>query len=290
MGERAGGQAERGEQGLLHARDCALAESALGMLKAVPMLELLTSPEAWIAFATLTALELVLGIDNIIFISILVDKLPRERREVARKLGLFMAMFMRIGLLLVLAWIVGLVAPLFTVLGQEISGRDLILIVGGLFLVWKSTTEIHESLEGHEGQSSSAVKATFGAVILQIMIIDLVFSLDSIITAVGMVDDVRVMIAAVIASVALMMLFARPIGEFVSDHPTIKMLALSFLVVVGVVLIAEGFDNHVPKGYIYFAMAFSVCVELLNIRLRKRAQAALKLRQEYVADEPPAKP
>jgi predicted tellurium resistance membrane protein TerC len=260
------------------------------MLKAVPMLELLTSPEAWIAFATLTALELVLGIDNIIFISILVDKLPRERREVARKLGLFMAMFMRIGLLLVLAWIVGLVAPLFTVLGQEISGRDLILIVGGLFLVWKSTTEIHESLEGHEGQSSSAVKATFGAVILQIMIIDLVFSLDSIITAVGMVDDVRVMIAAVIASVGLMMLFARPIGEFVSDHPTIKMLALSFLVVVGVVLIAEGFDNHVPKGYIYFAMAFSVCVELLNIRLRKRAQAALKLRQEYVADEPPAKP
>jgi predicted tellurium resistance membrane protein TerC len=290
MGERAGGQAERGEQGLLHARDCALAESALGMLKAVPMLELLTSPEAWIAFATLTALELVLGIDNIIFISILVDKLPRERREVARKLGLFMAMFMRIGLLLVLAWIVGLVAPLFTVLGQEISGRDLILIVGGLFLVWKSTTEIHESLEGHEGQSSSAVKATFGAVILQIMIIDLVFSLDSIITAVGMVDDVRVMIAAVIASVALMMLFARSIGEFVSDHPTIKMLALSFLVVVGVVLIAEGFDNHVPKGYIYFAMAFSVCVELLNIRLRKRAQAAVKLRQEYIADEPPAKP
>jgi predicted tellurium resistance membrane protein TerC len=257
------------------------------MLKAIPMLELLISPEAWIAFATLTALELVLGIDNIIFISILVDKLPKERREVARKLGLFMAMFMRIGLLLVLAWIVGLVAPLFTILGQEISGRDLILIVGGLFLVWKSTTEIHESLEGHEGQSSSAVKATFGAVILQIMIIDLVFSLDSIITAVGMVDDVRVMIAAVIASVALMMLFARPIGEFVSDHPTIKMLALSFLVVVGVVLIAEGFDNHVPKGYIYFAMAFSVCVELLNIRLRKRAAKAVQLRQEYVADEPP---
>jgi predicted tellurium resistance membrane protein TerC len=257
------------------------------MLKAIPMLELLTSPEAWIAFATLTALELVLGIDNIIFISILVDKLPKERREVARKLGLFMAMFMRIGLLLVLAWIVGLVAPLFTILGQEISGRDLILIVGGLFLVWKSTTEIHESLEGHEGQASSAVKATFGAVILQIMIIDLVFSLDSIITAVGMVDDVRVMIAAVIASVALMMLFARSIGEFVSDHPTIKMLALSFLVVVGVVLIAEGFDNHVPKGYIYFAMAFSVCVELLNIRLRKRAAKAVQLRQEYVADEPP---
>jgi predicted tellurium resistance membrane protein TerC len=249
------------------------------------MLELLTSPQAWIAFATLTALELVLGIDNIIFISILVDKLPKARREFARKLGLFMAMFMRIALLLVLAWIVGLVAPLFTVLGQEISGRDLILILGGLFLVWKSTTEIHHSLEGVEGEVSTAVKATFGAVILQIMIIDLVFSLDSIITAVGMVDDVRIMIAAVVVSVALMMLFARPIGEFVSEHPTIKMLALSFLVVVGVVLIAEGFDNHVPKGYVYFAMAFSVAVEMLNIRMRKRAQAAVKLRAEVVPDK-----
>jgi predicted tellurium resistance membrane protein TerC len=245
------------------------------------MMELLTSPEAWIAFATLTALELVLGIDNIIFISILVDKLPKERREVARRLGLFMAMFMRIGLLLVLAWIVGLVAPLFTVLGQEISGRDLILILGGLFLVWKSTTEIHGSLEGEEGHAAAAVKSTFAAVIVQIMIIDLVFSLDSIITAVGMVDDVRVMIAAVIASVALMMLFAGPIGRFVSDHPTIKMLALSFLVVVGVVLIAEGFDSHVPKGYVYFAMAFSLGVEMLNIRTRKRAKQVVDLRNAY---------
>jgi predicted tellurium resistance membrane protein TerC len=249
------------------------------------MLELLTSPEAWIAFATLTALELVLGIDNIIFISILVDKLPKEKREFARKLGLFMAMFMRIGLLLVLAWIVGLVQPLFSVLGKEISGRDLILILGGLFLVWKSTTEIHGSLEGEEGETAAAVKATFAAVIMQIMVIDLVFSLDSIITAVGMVDDVRVMIAAVIVSVLLMMLFASPIGRFVSDHPTIKMLALSFLVVVGVVLIAEGFDHHVPKGYVYFAMAFSLGVEMLNIRIRKRAKKPVDLHSPY---EPPS--
>jgi predicted tellurium resistance membrane protein TerC len=244
-------------------------------------MELLTSPEAWIAFATLTALELVLGIDNIIFISILVDKLPKERQEFARRLGLFMAMFMRIGLLLVLAWIVGLVKPLFSVLGQDISGRDLILILGGLFLVWKSTTEIHGSLEGEEGHTAAAVKATFAAVIMQIMIIDLVFSLDSIITAVGMVDDVRIMIAAVVCSVALMMLFASPIGRFVSDHPTIKMLALSFLVVVGVVLIAEGFDHHVPKGYVYFAMAFSLGVEMLNIHMRKRAKKVVDLHSPY---------
>jgi predicted tellurium resistance membrane protein TerC len=250
------------------------------------MLELLTDPQAWIAFATLTALELVLGIDNIIFISILVDKLPKAQREFARRLGLFMAMFMRIGLLLVLAWIVGLVEPLFTVAGQEISGRDLILILGGLFLVYKSTGEIHQSVEGEEGHESKAVKATMMAVILQIMVIDMVFSLDSIITAVGMVDDVRVMIAAVIGSVGLMMLFARPIGEFVSNHPTIKMLALSFLVVVGVVLIAEGFDHHVPKGYVYFAMAFSLAVEMLNITMRKRAAKVARLRSPYVADEP----
>jgi len=245
------------------------------------VLELLTSPQAWIAFGTLTALELVLGIDNIIFISILVDKLPHEQRQLARRLGLFMAMFMRVGLLLVLAWIVGLVAPLFTVLDYEISGRDLILILGGLFLIWKSTGEIHQSLEGEEGHSSNAVKATFAAVILQIMVVDIVFSLDSIITAVGMVDDVRVMIAAVIVSVGLMMLFAGAIGDFVSDHPTIKMLALSFLVVVGVVLIAEGFDHHVPKGYVYFAMAFSVAVEMLNIRMRKRGAKKAHLSSAY---------
>ena len=246
------------------------------------MLELLADPQAWIAFATLTALELVLGIDNIVFISILVDKLPREKQELARRIGLFMAMFMRIGLLLVLAWIVGLVTPLFTVLGQEISGRDAILIAGGLFLIWKSTGEIHQSLEGEEGHGSSAVKATFTSVILQIMLVDLVFSLDSIITAVGMVDDVRIMIAAVITSVALMMLFAGPIGRFVSDHPTIKMLALAVLVVVGVVLIAEGFDHHVPKGYVYFAMAFSLGVESLNINMRKRARRKVVLNRSQI--------
>jgi predicted tellurium resistance membrane protein TerC len=249
------------------------------------MVELLSDPQTWIALATLTALELVLGIDNIIFISILVDKLPKARQEVARRLGLFMAMFMRIGLLLVLSWIIGLVAPLFTVLGNEISGRDLILIVGGLFLIWKSTGEIHQSLEGVEGEASSAVKATFAAVIVQIMLVDLVFSLDSIITAVGMVDDVRIMIVAVVLSVGMMMLFAAPIGRFVSDHPTIKMLALSFLVVVGVVLIAEGFDHHVPKGYVYFAMAFSVMVEMLNIRMRKRAARPAHLHPRYAPED-----
>lgn len=253
------------------------------------MLELLTDPQAWIALATLTALELVLGIDNIVFISILVDKLPRERRELARRLGLFMAMFMRVGLLLILSWIIGLTAPLFTIPGwrEDISGRDLILIAGGLFLIWKSTREIHQSLEGEEGHASGAVKATFTAVILQIMVVDMVFSLDSIITAVGMVDNLTVMIAAVVASVALMMVFAGTIGRFVSDHPTVKMLALSFLVVVGVVLIAEGFDHHVPKGYVYFAMAFSVAVEMLNIRMRRRAAQPLRLRSEYDGQHPP---
>ena len=254
------------------------------------MLELLADPQAWIAFATLTALELVLGIDNLVFISILVDKLPREKQELARRIGLFMAMFMRVGLLLVLAWIVGLVTPLFTVLGQEISGRDLILIAGGLFLIWKSTGEIHQSLEGAEGEASRAVKASVGAVILQIMVVDMVFSLDSIITAVGMVDELAVMIAAVVVSVALMMLFAGTIGRFVSDHPTVKMLALSFLVVVGVVLIAEGFDHHVPKGYVYFAMAFSVGVEMLNIRLRKRSARPAHLHAAYTAADDPGKP
>jgi predicted tellurium resistance membrane protein TerC len=246
------------------------------------MIALLTDPQTWIAFATLTLLELVLGIDNIIFISILVDKLPRARRELARRLGLFMAMFMRIGLLLVLAWIVGLVAPLFTLAGQAISGRDLILIGGGLFLIWKSTGEIHQSLEGDEGHGGGAAAAGFVGVILQIMVVDLVFSLDSIITAVGMVDDVRIMIAAVVASVGLMMLFAGSIGRFVSDHPTIKMLALAFLVVVGVVLVAEGFGHHVPKGYIYFAMAFSLAVELINIRLRGNRARKVQLNPPHI--------
>ena len=249
------------------------------------MMELLADPQAWIAFATLTALELVLGIDNVIFIAILVDKLPAEQRDFARRLGLFMAMFMRIGLLLVLAWLAGLVTPLFTLLGQAISGRDLILILGGLFLIWKSTGEIHQSLEGQEAHASSAVKATFAAVILQIMVVDLVFSLDSIITAVGMVDQPPVMVAAVVVSVAMMMLFVGAISRFVSEHPTIKMLALAFLVVVGVVLVAEGFGHHVPKGYIYTAMAFSLGVELLNQRMRKRTAKPVHLNPPQIPGE-----
>jgi len=231
---------------------------------------ILSDPGTWVAFFTLTALELVLGIDNIIFISVLVDRLPSRERETARRIGLFLAMFMRVGLLLALSWIVGLTAPLFTFTGTEISGRDLILLLGGLFLVWKSTREIHQLAEGDEDHASGKVRAAFTAIILQIIIIDMVFSLDSIITAVGMVDEVSVMIAAVIVSVGLTMLFARAIGEFVSAHPSIKMLALSFLLVVGVMLIAEGFDHKVPKGYIYFAMAFSVAVEMLNIRMRRK--------------------
>ncbi len=235
------------------------------------MLELLSDPQIWLAFLTLTALELVLGIDNIIFISILVDKLPPHQREAARKIGLFGAMFMRIGLLMILAWIVGLKATLFTVFGQPFSGRDIVLLLGGLFLIWKSVGEIHESMEGAHETQRNIVHASFVSIIVQIMLIDIVFSLDSIITAVGMVDQVAVMVAAVVTSVGLMMVFARPIGQFVSTHPTIKMLALSFLVAIGVVLIAESFGTHVPKGYIYSAMLFSVTVEMLNLRMRKRS-------------------
>jgi predicted tellurium resistance membrane protein TerC len=241
------------------------------------MFELLSDPQVWLAIATLTALELVLGIDNIIFISILVDKLPSHQREMARKIGLFAAMFMRIGLLLMLAWIVGLTAPLFTILDQSFSGRNLVLLFGGLFLLWKSVGEIHQTLEGAHLQESNLVRATFASVIVQIMLIDMVFSLDSIITAVGMVDHVSVMIIAVVLSVGLMMLFAGGIGRFVSAHPTIKMLALAFLVVIGVVLIAEGFGHHVPKAYIYSAMAFSMAVEMLNLRMRKRSSRPVDL-------------
>ena len=271
------------------------------------MLELLANPATWIAFLTLTGLELVLGIDNVIFISILVDKLPVDKREFARRLGLFLAMFMRIGLLLLLSWLVGLVAPIFSFYTQDggfsagwggaplldgvkplagFSGRDLILIAGGLFLIWKSVGEVHQLMEGEEGHESSAVKATMSAVITQIIIIDIIFSLDSIITAVGMVSDLPVMIAAVVASVGLMMLFAAHIGHFVSAHPTIKMLALSFLIVVGVTLLLEGCGNHVPKGYIYFAMAFSIAVEMLNIRMRKKALKPVKLHEPYASDKP----
>ena len=249
------------------------------------MLELLVDPQTWIAFFTLTALELVLGIDNVIFIAILVDKLAEERRELARRIGLFLAMFMRIGLLFLLSWIVGLTEPLFSLFRKDISGRDLIMIAGGLFLLWKSTKEIHQLLEGATGETSTAVRGTFAAVIVQITIVDLVFSLDSLITAVGMVDEVGVMIAAVIVSVLLMMAFAGGIGHFVSAHPTVKMLALAFLLVIGVVLIADGFDHHVPKGYIYFAMAFSVCVEMLNIRMRKRAARPVELHERYTRND-----
>ncbi len=233
-------------------------------------MDLLLDPQAWIAFVTLTALELVLGIDNIVFITILVDRLPRERRELARRLGLGLAMFMRIALLLTLAWLVGLTAPLFSVLGEEISGRDLILIAGGLFLLWKATGEIHGLMEGEEDEAGRPVTATFGAILAQIAVIDLVFSLDSIITAVGMVNEIPVMVAAVVAAVLLMMVAAGPIGRFVSRHPTVKMLALSFLVMIGMALVADGLDFHVPKGYIYFAMAFSVGVEMLNLRMRAK--------------------
>jgi predicted tellurium resistance membrane protein TerC len=233
--------------------------------------DMLQDPNIWAAFLTLTALELVLGIDNVIFISILVGKLPPEKRELARRVGLFGAMFMRIGLLMMLAWLVGLTEPIITIMNQSLSGRDLVLLLGGLFLLWKSVGEIHETMEGSHDSSGHPVTHKFSVVILQIMLIDIVFSLDSIITAIGMVEQISVMVAAVVVSVGLMMLFAKAIGEFVSAHPTIKMLALAFLVVIGVVLIAESLGHHVPKGYIYSAMAFSVGVEMLNLRMRKRS-------------------
>jgi len=235
------------------------------------MIELLSDPHTWIAFATLTALELVLGIDNVIFISILVDKLPAHQRELARKIGLFAAMFMRVGLLFMLSWIIGMTSPLFEVMGQAFSGRDLVLLLGGLFLLWKSVGEIHQLMEGAHEQRKGVAHSAFGVVILQIMLIDLVFSLDSIITAVGMVDRIEIMVAAVVVSVGLMMLFAGAIGRFVSSHPTFKVLALSFLVAIGVMLIAESFGTHIPKGYIYSAMAFSVIVEMINLRLRRHS-------------------
>ena len=228
----------------------------------------ITNPEIWIALVTLTVLEVVLGVDNVIFISILVDKLPEHQQGRARRLGLALAMFMRIGLLFSLAWIIRLTAPLFTVLRQEISGRDLILIVGGLFLLGKSTYEIHEKLEGEEGHASARIAPSFAGVIVQILMLDVVFSLDSVITAVGMVEEVGVMIAAVVIAVGIMMISAGAIGSFVNQHPTVKVLALSFLLLIGVSLIAEGFDRHIPKGYIYFAMAFSVFVEMVNLRSR----------------------
>ena len=233
-------------------------------------MELLVDPQAWIALVTLTALEIVLGVDNIIFISILVGRLPEHQRDRARLIGLGLAMGTRILLLLSLTWIMTLTEPWFALAGRGISGRDLILIGGGLFLLWKSVHEIHNSLEGAVDTHGAVVRAGFGAVLVQIAVIDIVFSLDSVITAVGMVSEVPVMITAIVIAVLVMMFAAKPIGDFVDRHPTIKMLALSFLIMVGMALIADGFAFHVPKGYIYFAMAFSVAVETLNITMRAR--------------------
>ncbi|MEX0806356.1 MAG: TerC family protein [Candidatus Binatia bacterium] len=241
----------------------------------------ISDPQAWIAFATLLALEVVLGIDNIVFISILAGKLPAAQQAKARYLGLGLAMVTRIILLFSISWVIGLTAPLFTVFHQEISGRDLILLIGGLFLIAKSTHEIHQKLEGEKGRSSSHIAPTFTSAIVQILLLDVVFSLDSVITAVGMVDEISIMISAVVIAVLFMMVFAGPIGHFVERHPTVKMLALSFLLLIGMTLIAEGFDQHISKGYIYSAMAFSVFVEMLNLRTRKTKSAPVKLHQPY---------
>ena len=258
-------------------------------------MEWLLDPHAWLALATLTALEIVLGVDNIIFISILAGRLPEHQRDLARRLGLAFAMLTRIGLLLSLAWIMTLTVPLFEipVFGKPIAGRDLILIGGGLFLLWKSVHEIHNALEGEEpeaGAGPAAAAATLGGVIAQIAIIDIVFSLDSVITAVGMVEQVSIMVIAIVIAVGVMMFAARPIGNFVDRHPTIKMLALSFLILIGVALIGEGWDLHIPKGYIYFAMAFSVAVEMLNLRLRARRAAPVHLRRPIPLPEKESPP
>jgi predicted tellurium resistance membrane protein TerC len=247
------------------------------------MTELLTDPQAWLALATLTALEVVLGIDNIIFISILAGKLPREQQEKARLIGLALAMLTRILLLFSLTWIMRLTGPLFTVLGNEISGRDLILLLGGLFLLGKSTLEIHDKLEGEEGHASARAAASFAGVLVQIALLDIVFSLDSIITAIGMARQLAIMVAAVVLAVGFMMLFAGRISAFVDRHPTVKILALSFLILIGVALIGDSLDMHIPKGYIYFAMAFSVGVEMLNLRLRPKG-APVHLHQAYVEE------
>jgi predicted tellurium resistance membrane protein TerC len=247
-------------------------------------MEWLSDPHVWIAFLTLTVLELVLGIDNVIFISILSGKLPADQQPRARFIGLSLALVMRVLLLLSLSWIIGLTQPLFGVFDHHFSGRDLVLLIGGLFLIGKSTHEIHGSLEGEEGSGSRKAHAGFAGVIIQIMLLDVVFSLDSVITAVGMVNDLWIMISAVVISIIAMMLFAGAIGAFVQRHPTIKMLALSFLLLIGVTLVAESFEQHIPRGYIYFAMAFSVFVEVLNIRLRKKAKP-VELRNAYSEED-----
>jgi len=240
-------------------------------------MEWLTSPEAWVALITLTALEIVLGIDNIIFISILVGRLPHKQRNKARILGLGLAMITRIILLLSITWVMKLTSPLFKVFNQEVSGRDIILILGGLFLLWKSTREIHNSLEGEEAVITAKIAVSFIGVLTQIALLDIIFSLDSVITAVGLVKNVEVMILAIVVAIVVMMFSSGAIGDFVEKHPTIKMLALSFLVMIGATLIAEGFEFHIPRGYIYFAMAFSFTVEMLNMRVRKKAARPVKL-------------
>ena len=238
------------------------------------------SPEAWIALGTLTALEIVLGIDNIIFISILVGRLPPNQRAFARKLGLGLAMMARLALLFSISWVMGLTEPWFAVLSQAISGRDVVLIGGGLFLLAKATHEIHNSMEGIEDRGTAVVATSLGMVLTQIAVLDIVFSLDSVITAVGLVEHVSLMAIAIILAVAVMLIAAKPIGAFVDEHPTVKILALSFLILVGVTLMVEGFDVHVPKGYIYFAMAFSVAVEMLNLRMRRKRLEPVKLRKQ----------
>jgi len=248
-------------------------------------LEWILEPQYLIALLTLTVLEIVLGIDNIIFISILAGKLPAEKRKSARIIGLALAMITRIALLFSLTWIMQLKNPLFNVVGQGISWRDLILILGGLFLLAKSTHEIHNKLEGEEGGASTKTFPSFKAVIIQIMLLDIVFSLDSVITAVGMVDKLMVMVIAVVIAVIFMMWFSGKISDFVEKHPTIKMLALSFLLLIGVTLIAEGFDQHIPRGYIYFAMAFSVFVEMLNLKMRTKQTKPVELRKAYIEEE-----
>jgi len=244
-------------------------------------MDMLGNPQVWIGFLTLAGLEIVLGIDNIVFISILVGKLPAAKQPLAYRLGLGLALISRILLLLSLSWVIGLTRPLFTVLGREFAGRDLVLLAGGLFLIAKSTMEIHEKLEGQEGSRSSRVTPSFGAILVQIMLLDVIFSLDSVITAVGMVSHVEVMIAAVVVAVLIMMLFAKAIGDFVHRHPSVKMLALAFLLMIGVMLMADGLGHHVPKGYIYFAMAFSLFVELLNLKAKSRKSSPIELREPY---------
>lgn len=248
------------------------------------MFEWLARPDAWIALGTLTALEIVLGIDNIIFLSVLVGRLPEKQRVFARRVGLGLAMIARVALLFSISWVMGLTEPWLTVFSQAISGRDLILVGGGMFLLVKATLEIHQSLEGHEGSDPSVGAASLGMVLVQIALLDIVFSLDSVITAVGLVEQVSIMAIAIILAVVVMLMAAKSIGHFVDEHPTIKILALSFLILVGVTLMVEGFDVHVPKGYIYFAMAFSVAVEMLNIRMRKKRASPVKLHSRYAGN------